>query len=211
MPRKSQEDNEEQDGDAPITEKVGEAVSTVTEKVGDTVSGAADAVGGVVSTVTGKVGDAISAAGDIVEGPASAVTERVGGVVSSIRGGGEDGEEEAVGEAEAPVQENEALPAVITVKGEVRPGVKLPEYLKGRRVEMGRVVSDKMQKTVVVLVNRSKTHPLYKKVIRRSVKFMAHDEMGAHMGDTVRIIESRPMSRHKRWQVVEIVQKAERV
>ncbi|MFL5734694.1 MAG: 30S ribosomal protein S17 [Chloroflexia bacterium] len=76
---------------------------------------------------------------------------------------------------------------------------------------MGRVVSDKMQKTVVVLVERSKTHPIYKKVMRRTVRFMAHDEIGAGMGDTVRIIEARPMSRHKRWQVVEIVQKAERV
>ena len=216
MPRKSKEDNQVQDADAgaeaPITEKVGEAVSTVTEKLGDTVSGAGDAVGEIVSTVTEKVGDAISTAGDIVERPASALGERVGDVVSSIRGGGEEGEVEEEAVEEGPsVQENEALPAVVTLKGEVRPGVKLPEYLKGRRVEMGRVVSDKMQKTVVVLVNRSKTHPLYKKVIRRSVKFMAHDEMGAHTGDTVRIIESRPMSRHKRWQVVEIVQKAERV
>jgi small subunit ribosomal protein S17 len=216
MPRKPKEDQEEQD-DAPITEKVGEAVSTVTEKLGDTVSGAGGVVGEVVATVTEKVGGAISAAGDIVEGPVSAVGERVGDVVSSIRGGGEDGEEagedeaEGVGEEEALVQENEALPAVVSLQGQPTPAARLPEYLKGRRVEMGRVVSDKMQKTVVVLVQRSKTHPLYKKVIRRSVKFMAHDEIGAHTGDTVRIIESRPMSRHKRWQVVEIVQKAERV
>ncbi|MBF6613713.1 MAG: 30S ribosomal protein S17 [Chloroflexi bacterium] len=68
-----------------------------------------------------------------------------------------------------------------------------------------------MQNTVVVSVERSKTHPIYKKVIRQSVKFMAHDEMGSAIGDTVRIIESRPMSKRKRWRVVEIIRRAERV
>jgi small subunit ribosomal protein S17 len=90
-------------------------------------------------------------------------------------------------------------------------GGSLPEYLQSRRTEVGRVVSDKMEKTVVVLVERSKSHPLYKKVMRRSVKFMAHDELGAKAGDRVRIIESRPMSAHKRWRVVEILTSAERV
>lgn len=88
---------------------------------------------------------------------------------------------------------------------------KLPEYLQTRRLEVGRVVSNKMQKTVVVSVERRVPHPIYKKVMRRSVKFMAHDEIGAATGDTVRIMEMRPMSRHKRWQVVEIVQRAEQV
>ncbi len=87
----------------------------------------------------------------------------------------------------------------------------LPEYLRGRRAELGRVVSDKMEKTVVVSVERSKPHPIYRKVMRRSVKFMAHDELGARTGDVVRIIESRPLSARKRWRVVEIVQRAERV
>ncbi|MDQ3706485.1 MAG: 30S ribosomal protein S17 [Chloroflexota bacterium] len=88
---------------------------------------------------------------------------------------------------------------------------QLPEYLQSRQVEQGRVVSDKMTKTVVVSVERRIQHPIYKKVMRRSVRFMAHDEMGAHTGDTVRIMEARPMSRHKRWQVIEIVQRAEQV
>ena len=87
----------------------------------------------------------------------------------------------------------------------------MPQYLHSRRTEIGRVVSDKMQKTVVVSVERSKPHPLYKKIMRRSAKFMAHDEMGSAMGDTVRIIESRPMSKRKRWQVIEILQRAEKV
>lgn len=88
---------------------------------------------------------------------------------------------------------------------------QLPEYLRTKRTEVGRVVSDKMEKTVVVLVERRKQHPLYKKVMRRSVKFMAHDELGAKMGDTVRIIESRPLSARKRWRVVEIIASADKV
>ena len=75
-----------------------------------------------------------------------------------------------------------------------------------RRSKVGRVVSDKMDKTVVVSVERLRRHPIYKRVVRLSSKFKAHDEEnGAHVGDTVRIEESRPMSRDKRWQVVEIV------
>lgn len=86
---------------------------------------------------------------------------------------------------------------------------ELPEYLRTRRTEVGRVVSNKMQQTVVVLVDRAKPHPLYHKIMRRSVKFMAHDELASGIGDTVRIIESRPISKRKRWQVIEILQRAE--
>jgi small subunit ribosomal protein S17 len=88
---------------------------------------------------------------------------------------------------------------------------ELPEHMGNRRTEVGRVVSDKMQKSVVVLVERRKSHPIYKKIMRRSVKFMAHDELGSGEGDTVRIVESRPMSARKRWQVVEIIAKAEKI
>ncbi len=88
---------------------------------------------------------------------------------------------------------------------------KIPQYLQARRTEVGRVVSDKMEKSVVVSVERSKPHPIYKKVMRQSVKFMAHDEMGAAAGDLVRIVESRPRSKRKRWQVIEIMQRAEQL
>ncbi|HEX8288317.1 MAG TPA: 30S ribosomal protein S17 [Pyrinomonadaceae bacterium] len=74
---------------------------------------------------------------------------------------------------------------------------------------MGVVASDKMTKTVVVRVDRLVKHPIYRKYIRRKKKFMAHDELGAKIGDKVRIIETRPLSAHKRWRVVEIIQKAE--
>ena len=75
-----------------------------------------------------------------------------------------------------------------------------------RRTKLGRVVSDKMDKTVVVSVERLRRHPIYKRVVRLSSKFKAHDEQNAaHVGDTVRIEESRPLSREKRWVVVEVV------
>ena len=81
---------------------------------------------------------------------------------------------------------------------------------KGKRSErIGVVSSDKMTKTVVVNVDRLVKHPIYRKYVRRSKKFMAHDEMGAKTGDKVRIVETRPMSARKRWRVVEIIQKAE--
>ena len=75
-----------------------------------------------------------------------------------------------------------------------------------RRTKVGRVVSDKMDKTVVVSVERLRRHPVYKRVVRLSSKFKAHDEENsARVGDTVRIEESRPLSRDKRWRVVEVV------
>ena len=80
---------------------------------------------------------------------------------------------------------------------------------RGRRLEkVGLVTSDKMQKTVVVRVERQVQHRKYRRYIRRRTKFMAHDEIGAHIGDIVRIVETRPLSARKRWRVVEIVQKA---
>jgi small subunit ribosomal protein S17 len=84
-----------------------------------------------------------------------------------------------------------------------------PVVPKRRRQEkIGLVTSDKMTKTVVVRVERQVQHPKYRRYIRRRSKFMAHDEMGAGIGDIVRIVETRPLSARKRWRVVEIVQKA---
>ena len=75
-----------------------------------------------------------------------------------------------------------------------------------RRTKVGRVVPDKMDKTVVVSVERLRRHPIYKRVVRLSSKFKVHDEENtARVGDTVRIEESRPLSREKRWTIVEIV------
>ena len=79
-----------------------------------------------------------------------------------------------------------------------------------RKEKVGRVVSDKMDKTIVVSVERLSRHPLYKRVIRLTTKFKAHDERNeARIGDTVRIVESRPLSATKRWRMVEIVARAD--
>ena|SRR5689334_2701567 len=80
---------------------------------------------------------------------------------------------------------------------------------RGNRVQkVGTVSSDKMQKTVVVRVDRQVLHPKYRRYVRRTSKFMAHDDLGATVGDRVRIVETRPQSAKKRWRVIEIVQKA---
>ena len=80
---------------------------------------------------------------------------------------------------------------------------------RGNRAQkVGVVASDKMEKTVVVRVDRLIKHPKYRRYVRRTSKFMAHDETGATIGDKVRIVETRPLSARKRWRVVEIVQKA---
>jgi small subunit ribosomal protein S17 len=82
---------------------------------------------------------------------------------------------------------------------------------RGKRSQkVGIVASDKMEKTVVVRVDRLIKHPKYRRYVRRTSKFMAHDETGAAIGDKVRIVETRPLSARKRWRVVEIVQKAEK-
>ncbi|OGN99667.1 MAG: 30S ribosomal protein S17 [Chloroflexi bacterium RBG_13_52_12] len=79
-----------------------------------------------------------------------------------------------------------------------------------RKTRFGKVVSDKMKKTVIVAVDTPRRHPLYKKIIRRVVKYYAHDENSiSKMGDTVKIEETRPLSKLKRWRVVEIVTKGE--
>jgi len=77
-----------------------------------------------------------------------------------------------------------------------------------RSEKVGTVASDKMTKTVVVRVDRLVRHRKYRRYVRRTSKFMAHDELGATVGDKVRIIETRPLSARKRWRVIEIVQKA---
>ena len=85
-------------------------------------------------------------------------------------------------------------------------------HLKKRKAREGRVVSDKMDKTVVVLVEMRKVHPLYKKAIRVSKKYKAHDESNAcKVGDTVRIVETRPLSKEKNWRVAGIISKKDMV
>ena len=78
-----------------------------------------------------------------------------------------------------------------------------------RKERIGVVVSDKMQKTITVLVERKMKHPIYGKFVKKSTKFKAHDEKNdCHIGDTVRIMETRPLSKDKRWRLVEIIERA---
>jgi small subunit ribosomal protein S17 len=83
------------------------------------------------------------------------------------------------------------------------------ESRAARRVKQGRVASDKMDKTIVVETETRVPHPVYGKIVRKSTRFKAHDEQNeAKMGDIVRIMECRPLSRDKRWRLLEIVERA---
>lgn len=83
------------------------------------------------------------------------------------------------------------------------------ENRKARKTLIGRVVSDRMTKTVTVAVERRFQHPRYKKIVKRTSTVHAHDEQGsAHVGDLVRVMSTRPLSKMKRWRVVEILEKA---
>ena len=79
--------------------------------------------------------------------------------------------------------------------------------MNNRRRLTGVVTSNKMDKSVMVVITRTYRHPLYKKVVHSKKKLMAHDELGSKVGDRVRIVESRPISKRKRWVVEEILQK----
>ena len=78
-----------------------------------------------------------------------------------------------------------------------------------RKTNVGKVVSNKMDKTIVVAIEDSVKHPLYKKIIKRTVKLKAHDENNeCNIGDTVKVMECRPLSKDKRWRLVEIIERA---
>ena len=79
-----------------------------------------------------------------------------------------------------------------------------------RKTRVGRVISDKMDKTIVVAIEDNVKHPLYKKIVKRTYKLKAHDENNeCNIGDRVKVMETRPLSKDKRWRLVEIVEKAE--
>lgn len=81
-----------------------------------------------------------------------------------------------------------------------------------RKVEVGKVVSDKMDKTVVVAIETLVRHPLYGKIIKRTKRFKAHDEENAcRLGDKVRVMETRPLSKEKCWRVIEILDRAQQI
>src|SRR3982751_2562522 len=113
--------------------------------------------------------------------------------------------------AAAETQAGETLAHAVAPNVDSQPGnASATEAGKrGKRSQkVGIVASDKMEKTIVVRVDRLVKHPKYRRYVRRTSKFMAHDETGAAIGDKVRIVETRPLSAKKRWRVVEIIQKA---
>jgi small subunit ribosomal protein S17 len=124
----------------------------------------------------------------------------------------EPGSPAEASEAEAVATAPESQPAAEASAAPEATGTSVDGAASGRRgnrvQKVGTVSSDKMQKTVVVRVDRLVRHPKYRRYVRRTSKFMAHDELGATTGDRVRIVETRPLSTRKRWRVVEIVQKA---
>jgi small subunit ribosomal protein S17 len=113
-------------------------------------------------------------------------------------------EEAAVDTAETQAPAAPATPNPATAADEPR-----AEARGRRKVRVGVVVSDKMDKTVLVRIDRRVRHPLYKKTIARANKLAAHDENNdAHVGDLVRVVETRPLSKSKRWRLLEIVERA---
>ena len=102
------------------------------------------------------------------------------------------------------MEEEKEIKTDAATAGAAKTATKRPH----RSQKVGTVSSDKMQKTVVVRVDRLVLHTRYRRYVRRTSKFMAHDELGATIGDKVRIVETRPLSTRKRWRVIEIVQKA---
>jgi small subunit ribosomal protein S17 len=114
---------------------------------------------------------------------------------------------ETATQAEVATQPEATTPAEATTQTEAQ---TQDEAARAKRKErVGKVVSDKMEKTVVVSLTRRVPHPLYKKYFKKTTKFVAHDETNdAKTGDTVRIMETRPTSKTKRWRVIEVLERA---
>lgn len=107
------------------------------------------------------------------------------------------------------MSDQEQVPATTPAEPVSTPATEPATERARRKVRTGVVVSDAMDKTVLVRIDRKVRHPLYQKTIRRSNKLAAHDENNdAHVGDMVRVMETRPLSKTKRWRVVEIVERA---
>ncbi|NOT47159.1 MAG: 30S ribosomal protein S17 [Acidobacteria bacterium] len=117
---------------------------------------------------------------------------------------------EAAAEPKEAAAKKSADKKPVEAKAEAKADDPAASKIVHKRAEkIGVVASDKMTNTVTVRVDRLVKHPIYRKYVRKRKKFMAHDELGAKIGDKVRIIETRPLSARKRWRVVEIIQKAE--
>ncbi len=193
MPRKKKEELEgdEVSGET-VTENTNSEISEETSEDEATADLTEESI--INSTKTNSVEDGQPKADDAATESTSIVGSLLG-AVSSVVGS----------VAEAVTSGVSAVVASATAE----PVSETEKTQHSKRAEkIGIVQSDKMTKTVTVRVDRQVKHPIYRKYIKRRKKFMAHDEMGAAVGDKVRIVETRPLSARKRWRVVEIVQKA---
>jgi len=143
--------------------------------------------------------------------PVSGVETPAEDVRPEAMAAGEGSTSPIVSEESAPVEDAPAAaaePAAEAGAADASAGGKSSSRRGNRVQKVGIVSSDKMQKTVVVRVDRLVLHRKYRRYVRRTSTFMAHDDLGSTTGDRVRIVETRPLSARKRWRVVEIVQKA---
>ena len=194
MPRKKKEEEVETTaGDASETEATGE--TAVESKADDNAEASAGTEDKPKRASRKKAADAEDAGessvlADVIDTVSSAAETVAGAVASTV---------------------TEGVSSVVSAVTGVFSGDAETKKRTNRRAEkVGIVQSDKMTKTVTVRVDRLVKHPVYRKYVRRRKKFMAHDELGAAVGDKVKIIETRPLSARKRWRVVEIIQKAEK-
>lgn len=118
-------------------------------------------------------------------------------------------DEAAPAAEEKPKAAKKSAPKKEKPAKEAAPAAPDAKKTSKRAEKVGIVSSDKMMKTVTVRVDRLVKHPVYRKYVKKRKKFMAHDDLGAKIGDKVKIVETRPLSARKRWRVVEIIQKAE--
>ncbi len=192
MPRKKKEELEAEGTSAEISQEE-TTDEIVVEASADDNAETSEAVTEEKPKRTRKA-KADDADGEATEEPS--IVDSVFETVSSVVGGAAS----AVADAVSSV--------VSAVTGDSTATDETKSHHSKRAEKIGIVQSDKMTKTVTVRVDRVVKHPVYRKYIKRRKKFMAHDELGAAIGDKVRIMETRPLSAKKRWRVVEIVQKA---
>lgn len=156
-----------------------------------------------------------AAAGDVAEtveeAPAEAAGEESAPVEEpAIEAAADEVAADAAPVAEEKAKKPKAAPKAAKAEKTATAPVSTDKKVGGKRAEkVGIVSSDKMTKTVVVRVDRLVKHPIYRKYVKKRKKFMAHDDLGAKIGDKVKIVETRPLSARKRWRVVEIIQKAQ--
>jgi small subunit ribosomal protein S17 len=204
MPRKKKEDTAEETP-AEINETELSDKTSVKAKSDESATAAGETEQDVKKEKPSKASGKKASEDEAEENTGAAVEEP--SLISSVF----DAVTSVVGNvAEAVVGGATGLVNAVTGDGTADDSLAANKRTSKRAEKIGLVQSDKMTKTVTVRVDRVVKHPMYRKYVKRRKKFMAHDELGAKIGDKVRIIETRPLSAKKRWRVVEIIQKAER-